>query len=112
MDLTTRLGKCYAAAVHDVLRAMGRPNCVLPHDIKPLDPTKKLAGEIYTVSGFIDQTRDAHETLVQWTGLLSKAPSTTSCTSPRRPRRSTSRPYRSRSSRSAPWAPATCWSWR
>ena len=75
MDLTKRLATCYAAAVHDVLRAMGHPNCVLPHAIKPLDPTKKLAGEIYTVSGFIDQTRDAHDTLVQWTGLLSKAPS-------------------------------------
>jgi regulator of RNase E activity RraA len=75
MDLTKRLEKCYAAAVHDVLRAMGHPNCVLPHTIKPLDPTKKLAGEIYTVSGFIDQTRDPHDTPVQWTGLLSKAPS-------------------------------------
>ena len=75
MDLTKRLEKCYAAAVHDVLRAMGHPNCVLPHTIKPLDPTKKLAGEIYTVSGYIDQTRDPHDTLVQWTGLLSKAPS-------------------------------------
>jgi regulator of RNase E activity RraA len=75
MDLTKRLEQCYAAAVHDVLRAMGHPNCVLPHEIKPLDPAKKLAGEVYTVSGFIDQTRDAHDTLVQWTGLLSKAPS-------------------------------------
>ena len=75
MDLTKRLEKCYAAAVHDVLRAMGYPNCVLPPQIKALDPTKKLAGEAYTVSGFIDQTRDAHDTLVQWTGLLSKAPS-------------------------------------
>ena len=40
MNLTKRLEKCYAAAVHDVLRAMGHPNCVLPHEIKPLDPTK------------------------------------------------------------------------
>ena len=75
MDLTKRLEKCYAAAVHDVLRAMGHPNCVLPHTIKPLDPTKKLAGEIYTFGGHIDLTRDPHDTLVQWTGLLSKAPS-------------------------------------
>src|SRR5205085_1364027 len=75
MELTNRLEKCYAAAVHDVLRAMGHSQCVLPHTIKPLDPAKKLAGEIYTVSGYIDQTRDAHDTLVQWTGLLSRAPS-------------------------------------
>ena len=72
--LATRLMNCYAAAVHDVLRGMGHGRCVLPPSIKPLDPTKKLAGEIYTVSGHIDITRDPHDTLVQWTGLLSKAP--------------------------------------
>ena len=72
--LAARLMNCYAAAVHDVLRGMGHGRCVLPPNIKPLDPTKKLAGEIYTVSGHIDITRDPHDTLVQWTGLLSKAP--------------------------------------
>jgi regulator of RNase E activity RraA len=75
MTLTERLEKLYTGAVHDVLRAMGYPNCVLPSAIKALDPTKKVAGEAYTVSGHIDQTRDPHDTLVQWTGLLSKAPS-------------------------------------
>ncbi len=73
-DLATRLEACYAAAVHDVLRGMGHEKCVLPPEIRPLDPSKKLAGEIYTFSGYIDQTRDAHETLVAWTGVLSKAP--------------------------------------
>jgi regulator of RNase E activity RraA len=72
--LATRLLNCYAAAVHDVLRGMGFERCVLPPDIRPLDPARKLAGEIYTVSGHIDATRDPHDTLVQWTGLLSKAP--------------------------------------
>jgi 4-hydroxy-4-methyl-2-oxoglutarate aldolase len=75
MDLQKRLEKCYAAAVHDVLRAMGHGNCVLPPAIKPLDPAKKLAGEIYTVSGHFDASLDAHKTLLEWTGLLSKAPS-------------------------------------
>jgi regulator of RNase E activity RraA len=74
MDLTERLEKLYTGAVHDVLRAMGYPRCTLPHEIKALDPTKKVAGEIYTISGHIDQTQNAHDTLVQWTGLLSKAP--------------------------------------
>lgn len=74
-DLAERLETCYAAAVHDVLRAMGHGNCVLPSTIKPLDPGTKLAGEIYTVSGHVDVTRDPHDTLLQWTGLLSKAPS-------------------------------------
>ncbi len=72
--LTERLAALYTGAVHDVLRAMGHPNCVLPSEIKALDPVKKLAGEVYTVSGHIDQSRDPHDTLVQWTGLLSKAP--------------------------------------
>lgn len=73
--LTERLEALYTGAVHDVLRSLGHPNCVLPNEINALDPTKKLAGEVYTVSGHIDQTRDPHDTLVQWTGLLSKAPS-------------------------------------
>lgn len=72
--LAARLLNCYAAAVHDVLRGMGHERCVLPPKILPLDPTRKLAGEVYTVSGHIDMTRDPHDTLVQWTGLLSKAP--------------------------------------
>ncbi|MGH8677174.1 MAG: RraA family protein [Burkholderiales bacterium] len=74
MNLTERLEKLYTGAVHDVLRAMGHGNCVLPHEIGALDPSKTLAGEVYTVSGHIDQTREAHDTLVQWTGLLSEAP--------------------------------------
>ncbi|MEO8755838.1 MAG: RraA family protein [Casimicrobiaceae bacterium] len=73
-DLAERLEACYAAAVHDVLRALGHGNCVLPTSIKPLDPGTKLAGEIYTVSGHVDVTRDPHDTLLEWTGLLSKAP--------------------------------------
>ena len=74
-DLATRLMACYAAAVHDVLRSMDQGPCVLPSTIKPLDPTRKLTGEVYTVSGHMDMTLEPHDTLVQWTGLLSKAPS-------------------------------------
>jgi regulator of RNase E activity RraA len=73
-QLAARLMNCYAAAVHDVLRGLGHGRCVLPPTIKPLDPAKKLTGEVFTVSGHVDLTRDPHDTLVQWTGLLSKAP--------------------------------------
>ena len=73
--LTERLEQLYTGAVHDVLRSMGHGNCVLPNEIKSLEPGTRLAGEIYTVSGHIDQSRDPHDTLVQWTGLLSAAPS-------------------------------------
>jgi regulator of RNase E activity RraA len=69
-----RLLKLYSAAVHDVLRAMGYANCVLPSYIRALDPQHKLAGEVYTVAGAIDRSKSAHETLLGWTGLLSKAP--------------------------------------
>lgn len=73
-DLARRLEACYSGAVYDVLRAMGYPNQVLPTTIRPLDPARVLAGKIYTVSGHNDATLDAHKTLLEWTGLLSKAP--------------------------------------
>lgn len=72
--ISDRLEKCYSGAVYDVLRAMGYPNQALPNTIRPIDIHTKLAGSIYTVSGRYDETMDPHETLLQWTGLLSKAP--------------------------------------
>jgi regulator of RNase E activity RraA len=73
-DLTARLHACYSGAVHDVLRAMGHENVVLPSNIRPLDPALKLAGPVWTVSGQINRTLTRHETLLGWTRLLSKAP--------------------------------------
>jgi regulator of RNase E activity RraA len=73
-ELTQRLLKLYASAVHDVLRSMGHERVVLPSEIRPLDPTKKLAGPIWTISGHIDRTKSRHETLLGWTTVLSKAP--------------------------------------
>ena len=73
-SLTERLGRCYASAVHDVLRGLGHDNCVLPSDLRPLNSRSTLAGEVWTVSGHIDRTKSRHETLLEWTGLLSKAP--------------------------------------
>ena len=73
-SLSDRLEKCYSGAVYDVLRAMGFPNQTLPNTIRPIDIHTKLTGPIYTVNGKYDETLDAHETLLQWTGLLSKAP--------------------------------------
>ena len=73
-ELSNRLEKCYSGAVYDVLRAMGHPNQVLPNTIRPLDVDTKLAGPVYTVSGKYNEAYDPHETLLNWTGLLSKAP--------------------------------------
>ena len=74
MSLSTRLEQTYSGAIYDVMRALGRPNCVLPPTIRPLDPGKKLAGQIFTVAGRRDDSLDAHQTLLAWTALLSKAP--------------------------------------
>ena len=72
--LTARLAALYTGAVHDVLRAMGHDNCVLPPSLRPLDPARKVAGPVWTVSGRIDRTRSPHDTLIGWTTVLSKAP--------------------------------------
>lgn len=73
-NLTNRLQKCHAAAVHDVLREMGHGNAVLPPEIKALDPTRRLAGEVYTLSGHVDQTLSRHESLLRWARVLSRVP--------------------------------------
>jgi regulator of RNase E activity RraA len=73
-DLGDRLEKCYSGAVYDVLRASGLPDQVLPTTLRPLDPARVLAGEVFTVSGHVDLTLDPHATLLAWTGLLSQAP--------------------------------------
>ena len=73
MDLVARLGKTYTGVVHDVMRAQGLRNFTLPPEIRPLFPDQTLAGVVATVSGKVDPTADPHETLLGWTGLLSKA---------------------------------------
>lgn len=72
--LSERLKNCYSSAVHDVLRELGQPNCVLPSTLLPLVPGTRLAGQVWTFSGYIDHTADAHKTLLEWTGVLSKVP--------------------------------------
>lgn len=69
-----RLEKCYSGAVYDVLRAMGYPGQVLPDTIRPLLPERKLAGRIYTIGGNSKPGLDAHQTLLSWTEMLSRAP--------------------------------------
>ena len=73
--LTETLSICYTGVVHDIMRAMGLRNFTLPGEITPLMPEKTLCGPAFTIEGRIDDTADGHETLLAWTGLLSKAPS-------------------------------------
>ena len=73
-DLAARLARCYTGVVHDVLRARGLAGFVLPPTIVPLDRAMVAAGPVFTVRGRPDTTVSAHETLLRWTGLLSRAP--------------------------------------
>ena len=75
MTLTDRLEKCYSGAVFDVLREAGLPDQALPHGIRPLDPKWRLAGPAFPVSGRRSTEFGVHETILEWTTFLSKAPS-------------------------------------
>jgi 4-hydroxy-4-methyl-2-oxoglutarate aldolase len=63
----------YTSVIHDVMRAMGLRNFTLPPRITPLQPEMVLTGPAFTIEGRIDETADAHQTLLDWTGLLSQA---------------------------------------
>jgi len=71
--LTARLGECYTGVVHDVMRSMGLRDFTLPAELRPLFPERRMAGPAFTIDGRVDPRADPHETLLAWTGLLSKA---------------------------------------
>ena len=73
-DYTERLSRCYTGVVHDIMRDDGHKNFTLPPSIRPSKNKYILAGQIFTMEGVVDQTLDHHETLLAWTGFLSKAP--------------------------------------
>jgi regulator of RNase E activity RraA len=72
--LTLRLDACYTGAVFDVLRDMGHSNCVLPREIRAMDPDTRVAGRVFTLRGRPDDTVSAHESLIAWTEFLTRAP--------------------------------------
>jgi 4-hydroxy-4-methyl-2-oxoglutarate aldolase len=73
-DLTTQLSGCYTGVVNDVMRAMGLVDYVLPGEITPLASGQQpLCGPVFTVEGRPVQGAGAHRTLLEWTGLLSRA---------------------------------------
>jgi 4-hydroxy-4-methyl-2-oxoglutarate aldolase len=73
MDLVGRLANTYTGIIHDVMRGMGLCDFTLPPEIRPVLADQTLAGVAATVSGKVDTSADPHETLLGWTGLLSKA---------------------------------------
>jgi 4-hydroxy-4-methyl-2-oxoglutarate aldolase len=76
-SLTERLRACYTGAVFDVLRVKGYPRRTLPNNIRPLNLQHKLAGPVFTIQGQRDDSLDAHQSLLRWCELLSKAPANT-----------------------------------
>ena len=74
MSLADRLQECYSGAVYDVMRDLGMTPRVLPRNLLGLTRDMKAAGPVFTVRGRPDTTVSAHESLLAWTGLLSKAP--------------------------------------
>jgi 4-hydroxy-4-methyl-2-oxoglutarate aldolase len=73
-SITERLEACYTGVVHDVMRAAGFKNFTLPPALRPILPERSMAGPAFTILGKVDPNADPHETLLAWTGLLSKAP--------------------------------------
>ena len=73
--LSDRLRRCYTGVVHDVMRAMGLRDFTLPHELTPILPEQAMAGPAFTIDGKTDPRADANQTLLEWTGLLSKIPS-------------------------------------
>ncbi|MEM9138734.1 MAG: RraA family protein [Pseudomonadota bacterium] len=72
--LSDRLARCYTGVVHDVLRKMGERDFTLPPRLRPLMPERAMAGPAFTIEGQVNPEADPHETLLAWTGLLSRCP--------------------------------------
>lgn len=72
-EITELLQHCYTGVVNDVMRGEGMTNYVLPRELRPLITDQVLAGPVFTILGEVDQSMDGHQSLLEWTGLLSKA---------------------------------------
>lgn len=72
-QITTDLSGCHSAIVHDMMRDMGYRDFVLPHELTPLISGQSMFGPVFTIEGEVDTSADPHETLLAWTGLLSRA---------------------------------------
>ena len=72
--LTARLEGCYTGVVHDILRGMGQRDFTFPPELRPILPERRMAGPAFTIQGMTDANADPHRTLLEWTGLLSRAP--------------------------------------
>ncbi len=74
-DLSPRLAMLYTGVVHDVMRGMGLTDFTLPHTLHPVTVARTIAGPVFTVRGKVSPMAEPHDTLLAWTGFLSKAKS-------------------------------------
>lgn len=73
-SLQARFKSLPASIVHDVMRALGVGQRVLPPTLRPISAGQKLCGPSFTVSGRAQPGLDPHETLLGWTAMLSRVP--------------------------------------
>ena len=74
IEISNRLQKCFSSVIHDVMRDRGHKNFTLPPNIRPTKEKYRIAGQIFTMEGSTNPEYDHHETILAWTGFLSKAP--------------------------------------
>ena len=70
----TRLRNLPVSLVHDIMRANGHGERVLPHDIRPLAGAMPLAGPVFTIEGRLHSDLAVDESLHAWARLLSRIP--------------------------------------
>ena len=73
-ELGDRLQQAYSGIIFDVMRSMGRPDCILPRTLRPLLPAKRVAGRVFTVNGRNAPEASEKETLLEWCKMLSAVP--------------------------------------
>jgi len=73
-ELSRRLARVYSGAVFDALRERGLTDTVLPPSVRPLDPSRTLAGPVFTMEGSRKADLSEDESLLAWTGFLGRAP--------------------------------------
>ena len=74
IEIADRFEKCFSSVIHDVMRDMGIKNFTLPSSITPVKEKHKISGQIFTIEGEINTKLSHHDSLLAWTGFLSKAP--------------------------------------
>ena len=74
VEISDRFQQCFSSVIHDVMRDMEIKDFTLPSAINPTKKNYKISGQIFTIEGEINTKLTHHESLLAWTGFLSKAP--------------------------------------